>query len=165
MIALRIIFDFLVYHLPRFLRNVFLFRRELIRHEWWDYYFTLMMLQRSLQITRDGLEKKGSEVIETKQLKINKISRAVEIIDHILDNSYEEMAENKLGKKYTFAAHGALNVEQDNKEIIDLAVEIEDSEWQELWKILNGQNILDLKNSNKSYEEWYDGSGMRGWWD
>ena len=44
--------------------------------------------------------------------------------------------------------------------------------WVELWDILKGQThshfevFLDKsKDKEKAYENWFDGSGLRGWWD
>jgi hypothetical protein len=49
-------------------------------------------------------------------------------------------------------------------------------EWEELFKLLKGQNheeyrklydaqsVLEEKNDNL-WDEWFDGSGIKGWWD
>jgi len=64
-----------------------------------------------------------------------------------------------------------------NKKIFTRAREIEESEWKELWSIIQGQDIKDYSSKNQkikdsephddadSYNDWFDGSGLRGWWD
>jgi hypothetical protein len=56
------------------------------------------------------------------------------------------------------------------------ANKIEEQEWKELWQIFEGQDIKQysqlLKSKTKEeqrnndvWNEGFDGSGMRGWWD
>ena len=41
--------------------------------------------------------------------------------------------------------------------------------WAELWDILKGQDSTEIKSlletDEKSFDKWFDGSGLRGWWD
>jgi hypothetical protein len=41
--------------------------------------------------------------------------------------------------------------------------------WSELWDILKGQNPAEIKSlpeiDEDAYDKWYDGSGLRNWWD
>jgi hypothetical protein len=66
-----------------------------------------------------------------------------------------------------------------NKNIFKKAREIEEEEWNEIWEILKGQNyddgseqVLDVMqektindNKEKDWNDWFDGTGLRGWWD
>ena len=63
-----------------------------------------------------------------------------------------------------------------NRKIFDKAREIEEEHWNEIWEILKGQNhnqmldIIQEKDSQsnkekKDWNDWFDGSGLRGWWD
>jgi hypothetical protein len=63
-----------------------------------------------------------------------------------------------------------------NKKIFDRAREIEEEQWNEIWEILKGQDIdnyLDILQNKSINEEskendfnnWFDGTGLRGWWD
>ncbi len=45
-----------------FFKNIWRFRKELWDHKWWDYRFTLNMLERSLTIMEGGMSTKGMEV-------------------------------------------------------------------------------------------------------
>ena len=38
--------------------------------------------------------------------------------------------------------------------------------WAELWDILKGQDSTEIKSLPETDEnKWFDGSGLRGWWD
>ena len=54
------IWDTITRGIPRFITNVYKFRKELYDHAWWDYRYTLEMLHRSLVIMEskmhDGME-------------------------------------------------------------------------------------------------------------
>ena len=63
-----------------------------------------------------------------------------------------------------------------NKKVFDRVRQIEENEWDELFKILKGQDYkeyrklvkLDKKKEIKNdnlWDEWFDGSGLNGWWD
>lgn len=65
-----------------------------------------------------------------------------------------------------------------NKKIFDKAREIEEQEWAEIWEILKGKNyddgseqLLDIMQDKspdsveKDYDDWFDGTGLRSWWD
>jgi hypothetical protein len=65
---------------------------------------------------------------------------------------------------------------EHNKKVFDLSSKIEEGEWEELFKILRGQNHQDyVKLMEEATEEekmkfdlwkkWFDGSGMKHWWD
>ena len=42
--------------------------------------------------------------------------------------------------------------------------ELENQEWIELWEILKGQDY-DKFDKTQDWDNQFDGSGMRGWWD
>jgi hypothetical protein len=68
---------------------------------------------------------------------------------------------------------------EKNNKIFDKAREIEEQQWNEIWEILKGKNygdgseqLLDVMqeksitdNKEKDWDDWFDGSGLRGWWD
>lgn len=155
--------------IPQFFKNIYLFRKELYKHRWWDYSFTLMMLKRSLEIQLSGMEEKGWEVKETLDKKTAKMKRVIEILESKIENNYLELAERKLGPlhDWDFLAD-SLNEEQKahNTKVYDLAQKIEKKDWKDLWRILEGQDYesYDPKKDG-DFEKWYDGSGINGWWD
>jgi hypothetical protein len=159
------------YDIPLFFKNVWRFRKELYNHQWWDYRFNLEMMYRSLSIMEKGMSEKGIEVAETRNVKLIKMRRALELLKHKLDDDYIERAELELGainhSEFEFE-----KTEEGNYRLIDndtpadkkharkvykRARVIEDKEWSELWDILKG----------KKFTTWekYDGSDLRGWWD
>ena len=160
------------YDIPLFFKNVWRFRKELYNHQWWDYRFHLEMMYRSLSIMEKGMSEKGIEVTETRDVKVKKMRRALELLKHKLDDDYIQRAELELGE----LTHKSIEFEPiegtDSYRLVDTdtpaekkharkvykrARVIEDVEWKELWDIFKG----------KKFTTWdkYDGSDLRGWWD
>ena len=147
------------YDIPLFFKNVWRFRKELYNHQWWDYRFHLEMMYRSLSIMERGMSKDGMEVRETRNVKLIMMRRALELLKHKLDDDYIQRAELELGtinrSEFEFE-----EMEDGNYRLIDndtpaerklaqriykRARQIEEKEWKELWKIVDGD--------------------LRGWWD
>lgn len=149
-----------------FLTNAVKFRRELAQHSWWDYHFTLLMMRRSFMIIKDGLENKGIEVVEHRNPKIQTLSRVIQILDNICDSRYIDLAESELGllRGKSFAEETE-EEKNHNRKVFLRADELENLEWHELWSILEGQDKSDFISGKKKFEEWFDGSDMRSWWD
>ena len=159
------------YDIPLFFKNVWRFRKELYNHQWWDYRFHLEMMYRSLSIMEKGMSEKGIEVAETRNVKLIKMRRALELLKHKLDDDYVGRAELELGelphKPFEFEEMEGGNyrlIDNDTpaerkhaKKVYKRARVIEDMEWKELWDIFKG----------KKFTTWekYDGSDLRGWWD
>ena len=160
------------YDIPLFFKNVWRFRKELYNHQWWDYRFHLEMMYRSLSIMEKGMSEKGIEVTETRDVKVQKMRRALELLKHKLDDDYIQRAELELGelthKSIEFEPIEGTNsftlVDTDTpaekkhaRKVYKRARVIEDVEWKELWDIFKG----------KKFTTWekYDGSDLRGWWD
>lgn len=156
------------YKLPHFFKNIWLFRKVLWRHRWWDYSFTLEALQTSLQIQSENLEKYGIEVDKSRLKKVDKMNRVIEILSHIRTDNYFERAEEAVGKPelrdWKFEEEEGSDwiklVDDETpeekeswKRYFDYAQKLEEKEWKELWDILKGKRGKQ------------DGSGMRGWWD
>ena len=157
------------YDIPLFLKNVWRFRKELYNHQWWDYRFTLNMLERSLTIMEKGMSERGMEVSETREPKVKSMRRALELLRNNREDNYIERAEAELGPlsnwDWEIDENGVLmdrdtpEQKEHNRKVFDRAREIEDNEWKELWEIFKG-----TKHSKK-YGKNYDGTDMRGWWD
>lgn len=161
------------YDIPHFIKNIYRFRKELYSHNWWDYRYTLNMLERSLTIMEAGLSTKGWEVSETREPKVKAIRRALELLKNNREDNYTDRAEEELGElrlsDWVFeesedGGHVLADTEtkQDkahNRRVFKRAVAIEKAEWNELWSLIKG-----TKYSNK-YGPEYDGTDMRSWWD
>ena len=182
------VWNFIRRGIPNFIGNIWRFRKELYSHQWWDYRYTLEMLRRSLIIMEKNLQKKGIEEPISRTKKLNKIRRAIKLIDNRLDDNYIAQAELELGQLYLKpfdfepTEDGLYRmVENETKEerahntkVFKLASVIDDKEWRELWNIFKGQSHLDFKKhlktlpkeeQNSAWDEWFNGSDMRGWWD
>lgn len=183
--------DALTIGIPNFIKNIWRFRKELYQHQWWDYTFTLQMLHRSLSIMVDKLEKDGIEVESHRLKKVAKIRRAIQILKSKIDGDYIERAESELGEiKYKSLQYEKIEgldlyqlVDNDTPEekkhankVYAYADKLEEQEWKELWKIFEGQDIKEFskllktktkeeQRNNDIWNEWFDGSGMRSWWD
>lgn len=172
-------YHFLRYDIRRFVTNIWRFRKALYSHYWWDHRGVLMFIETSFTHMSDKIESYGSEVEESKQKKVEKMRRVIEIINNYNESNYIEMAEKELGELYRrelefeeseqdgfYELVNNLPPEQKehNYKVYDRAQEIEDQEWVELWETLKGQ---DYKNftKDKTFDEQFDGSGLKGWWD
>jgi len=150
------------YDIPRFIKNIWTFRKALWKFEWFDYTYNLIIFKRSLEITSKNLNKYGIEVNEHRKLKIEKINKVIELLNnHITDNYYDRIA-----KKYNLSDNELFSKEQINE-----MHKLENDEWIELWEIIrisdSYKKYYDLVKDNKNinWEDYYDGSDMRGWWD
>jgi hypothetical protein len=180
--------EFITRGIPTFFGNIWRFRKELYSHQWWDYRYTLEMLHRSLTIMVNKLEKDGIEEDGSRGKKVAKIRRAIQLLNNRLDDNYVEQAEKELGELHlrdwefepndngTFALKDTETKEEreHNSKVFRLAQSIDDREWRELWNIFKGQSMLDYKKYKKTltkeqqataWDEWFNGSDMRGWWD
>jgi hypothetical protein len=182
------VWEFVRRGIPTFFSNIWRFRRELYSHQWWDYRYTLEMLHRSLVIMEKELSVKGIEVAESRNKKVVKIRKAIQLLDNRLNDNYIEQAEAELGKlhlkpleweptedgNYILIDNDTKEETEHNKRVFKLASTIDDREWRELWNIFKGQSMLDFKKymktlpkeeHEKAWDNWYNGSDMRGWWD
>jgi hypothetical protein len=179
------------YDIPAFFKNVWVFRKELYSHRWWDYHFTLQMLYRSLSIMAIKLEKDGMEIDSHRLKKVKAINRVLELLKSKIDDDYIERAELKYGELsnrplgwepienstlFRMLDNDTPAEKKHRTKVYNYARKLEDKEWTELWNIFKGQDIKQysklLKSKTKEeqrnsdvWEEWFDGSDMRSWWD
>lgn len=161
--------DLCWYDIPRFCTNVWQFRKELWNNYEFDSYGALRMLKKNLERTADCLEFHGNEIEEPRNKKVAKMRRAIEILEHHIEDDFIELAEKELG--YELVHHWIFDKPDENgmvallddekaeekaknKDIFDLSSKIEKDTWKELFGILEGQD----------YDQ-FDGSGLKGWWD
>jgi hypothetical protein len=184
-------YEVIRYKIPVFFKNIYRFRKMLWNHRWYDYRFTLEALQTSLEIMEVKMHD-GMEVRESRDKKIAKMQRAIQILKNINDDNYIEMAEAEFGelimRDWEFedvpdkpgysklVDNETPSEKKHNRKVFDRARKLEAEEWKELWKIFEGQDIRGYQKfkTTKSAEEmlktdtwneWFDGSDMRGWWD
>lgn len=168
------------YKIPMFFENFWYFRKELWRFRSWDYTFNLMMLSRSLEKTAHTLEFHGWEIEETKNKKVEKIKRVIEIIKSLEESNYIQRAEDQIGElrgvEFWEDKEDTPEDKEHNKKVFDLSTKIEEDEWEELFTILRGQNhkeyikMMQAQSEEEKWKtdlwtKWFDGSGMKHWWD
>lgn len=177
------------YKIPMFIKNVWFFRKNLWQFRGWDYSFNLSLLARSLEKTAKVLET-GHEVDITRLKKVEKIQRVIQIINDMRESTYIMRAENELGELiihdwdfelaegggYTMVDNETPEEKAHNRKVFERARQIENEEYDELWTLLKGQNLDDFHTSFKQlseeekkkhdyWESWFDGSGIKTWWD
>ena len=180
-------FSFFRYDLKRFIKNLWFFRKELWDFRPYDYNYNMKLFGKSLDRTSDYVEEHGYEIDETRLKKVAAMRRASIIIDNIIDHKYTDLAEAELGREYIlrgFEFEELDHLSQDgqklfqmkdnlsdeekalNKELRDLSQEIEESEWNELFRILKGQpHGAYNPDIDGDWNKYFDGTGLRCWWD
>ena len=114
--------------------------------------------------------------------------RAAYLMERFIEDDFLELAEKELGEVichgfnffplpdkpgYSRMVDKETDEEKEhNSKVFDRAREIEEQMWGELWTILQGQNTTQFQmfadkaeNKNEAWDNWFDGSGLRGWWD
>lgn len=163
---------------PYFLKNIWRFRKALWDHRWWDWRFHFDFLHTSLSIMEKGMHG-GIEVRESRDKKIEKMQRALYLMECFREENFIEIAEMELGEiidngtefeeceeSENFKLKDNLSGEEEahNSRVYKRAREIEKEYWGELWEIFRGQDYSKF-DQKKDFNEQFDGTGMRGWWD
>lgn len=160
------IYDFIKYKIPRFFKNIWLFKKELIDFQSWDYSFNEQIFKRSLELTANYLEKYGFEEDVSRNKKILAIRRVIKLLQNEIDDNFLEQAEDELNSSYIctklFDDQLAEADMTNNKMIVEKAIQIQEDQWTELWSIIKG-NFKFSKGDD--WDEVFNGSDMRGWWD
>jgi hypothetical protein len=152
------VYDFFRRDIWRFFANIWRFRKELYNHSWWDYYFTLQLMYRSISIMEKNMHK-GLEIRETREKKIEKMQRVLFLLKTKIEDSYVDLAEQELGISIIYKGFDFEEIDKtdkngdplyvlkdnlteeeslSNRKIYDKAREIEENHWNELWEILRG---------------------------
>lgn len=183
-------YSFFRYDTPRFLKNVWLFRKALYNYYWFDQHGVLKFMETGFDDMAANSEKRGYEIRESKEKKIEKMRRAAQLIRNYNEDNYIDQAEEKLGKlvlhewefepsldhpgSYQLIDKDTPEEKEHNSKVFALAREIGEAEWTELIEILRGQDYSKFKTEpdesdpDKSWDYWqsqFDGSGLRSWWD
>lgn len=108
------------------------------------------------------------------------MKRVIQIIKNMSESNYISMAEAELGelknKEFWFEKDDTPEEEEHNKKVFDRSTELEKQDFEELWKILKGQDHEEFKKiydqlsddekiNYSHWENWFDGSGIKHWWD
>lgn len=147
-----------------FLSNVRRFRKELWKYRSYDYSYSVTMFTRALTDLRDYIEQYGLENDVTKQKKVAAMTELIMLLESTcLENeafcdAVDKLAAEKYGDEDKYAG-------------IALAYrDIIDANKKRIAELLNGQSeecfeAAIKNNPDLTWEEWFDGSGIAGWWD
>lgn len=142
----------LYYNLKWYFKNLVLFQKQLWTWRPWDYQFQMELFAFGLDQVANAMEN-GSEVRESANKKIaacKELSRQLRrnVEDEIEwvrgDMTYSEKVRKATAEKY-----------------------------DEIHRLMKGQDIMEYKElaegteeeKYQHYTDWFDGSGIEGWWD
>ncbi len=117
-----------------------------------------MMFSRSIEVGANYIEKYGYEVEYSRDRKVAKMRRAVELLNNAGKDNFIEQAEKELGFEVETGKPINEPATENDKRIFARARLIEIKQWVELWAIIKGDDAL------ASYEN-HNGSDIRGWWN
>lgn len=183
-------YSFIRYGIIRFIRNIWSFRKELYEYHRWDWRYQLMMMRRGFELEVKYITKYGHEIEISKDKKIEKMKRLIEISKWHEDDLFLELAEKELGYKYIIGKfefkeedQSKLNQEitkgqkyyelidnsskedkEKNKKLTILSDKIQVDSFNELLSILKGQDFKKFDTNIDWYKQ-FDGSGIQNWWD
>ena len=154
------------YDIPRFMGNIWKFRKALWVYYPFDYVGLLHFLEVGVKDMSDNIEKYGYEILTSRAKKIQKMRRAFEILNNHTEDKYQEIAELELGQiPEKFWKDNQTPEESDHiKKVIERALSIEEEEWNELILIFKGQDYSNF-DPNVDFYDQFDGSGLKTWWD
>jgi hypothetical protein len=174
------VYTFFRHDIPRFVKNIWRFRKALYHHYWFDHHGVFMFMEIGLTHMADEMEMKGLEVPESRMKKVEKMRRAVQLIRNYNESNHIEQAEAQLGElimhpwefKPSETRPGSFELvdkdtpeeKEHNNKVFKLSREIEEKEWNELFDILKGQDYSKFVK-DKEFDTQFDGTGIRGWWD
>lgn len=175
------IYDFFRYGLIRFFRNLWLFRKNL-----WDYNnynganSILPWVKTSLDDIADYIEKHGHEESKSRDKKVEKMKRLSYLLDIFLKDDYIKLAEEELGPiynteivfeptgngtTYEMIDKGSTEEKKHNIKVIKRSKEIGENHWKEINSIIQGPDYEKIYSTLENFDDQYDGSDIRAWWD
>ena len=173
MYKLYFLYSFFRYDAPRFLKNIWKFKKALYNYYPFHYEGLLYFLEIGINDLANNSEKYGYEILTSRAKKIEKMRRASEILQNYNTDRYLEMAEKELGKNPEHFWKDNRNFWKDNRStdesnqiiaVYKRAERIEEEDWDELMIILKGQDYSTFDPAKDFYEQ-FDGSGLKTWWD
>lgn len=183
--------DFFVHDMPRFFKNVWLFRKDLYNYRWWGYNGVMGFMSTSLGDMAKNMDSFGHEVKVSRSKKVDKMIQAQYILERFIEDDFIELAEKELGElpnrplefepcednpEYFRMVDNETEEEKAHRnKVYERSREIEKEMWNQLWDIFKGQDYSkfqdppeDMTDHDEQYDHWqsqFDGSGLRNWWD
>jgi hypothetical protein len=185
--------DFFRYDIPRFFRNLWLFRKNLWNHTWYNGDGSVLpWVKTAVDDMAWRIEKHGHEIEESRLKKVAKMRRLSYLIDVCVKDDFIEEAEKEMGFEYIYRDFGFEEIpdrtydnplgekneklyllkenqtpeeKESNSKLLKRAHEIEKEYWEELCAIIKGPDYDVLRDSDEDWDAKYDGSDLRAWWD
>ena len=185
--------DLFRYDIPRFFRNFWLFRKNLWNHTWYNGDSSVLpWVKTAVDDMAWRIEKYGHEVDKSRLKKVAKMRRLSYLIDVCVNDEFIEEAEKELGFKYFYSKFEFEEVpnetfdnpsgeddgklyqlkdtetpeqKESNRKLMKRAHQIQKEYWEELCAIIKGPDYDAIRESDKDFDELYDGSDIRAWWD
>ena len=187
------IWDLFRYDIPKFFRNIWLFRKNLWNHTWYNGDGSILpWVKTAVDDMAWRIEKYGHEVDESRLKKVAKMRRLSYLIDVCVKDEFIEEAEKELGIEYFYGNFEFEEIpdktfdnpfgeegeklyqlkdtetpeqKESNRKLMKRAHEIQKNYWDELCAIIKGPDYDAIRESDKDFSELYDGSDLRAWWD
>jgi hypothetical protein len=171
------------YDIPRFFHNLWLFRKNLWNHTWYNGDGSVLpWVKTAVDDMSWRIEKYGLEVDESRMKKVVKMKRLSYLIDICVNDKYLEVAEQELGMKlilhewefepvdenkelFQLKDKDTPEEKEHNRKIFKRSHEIQKEYWEELCQIIKGPDYDAIRASEEDFDKLYDGSDLRAWWD
>lgn len=185
--------DLFRYDLPNFFRNLWLFRKNLWNHTWYNGDGSILpWVKTAVDDMTWRIETRGHEVSESRMKKVAKMKRLSYLINVCVNDSFIEEAEKELGiemilhdwefqeipgktmdnplgekneKLYELVDKDTPEEKEHNDKILKRSHEIQKEYWEELCYIIKGPDYDTLRETDEDFYKALDGTDIRGWWD
>ena len=177
------LWDLFRYDIPRFFRNLWLFRKNLWNHTWYNGDSSVLpLVKTAVDDMAWRIEKYGHEVEESRMKKVAKMRRLSYLIDVCVKDEFIDEAEKELGfkyvyypfefeevlgndKVYTLKQNETPEDKENNSKLLNRSHEIQKEYWEEICTIIKGPDYDAMRASEEDWDKLYDGSDLRAWWD
>ena len=177
------LWDLFRYDIPRFFRNLWLFRKNLWNHTWYNGDSSVLpWVKTAVDDMAWRIEKHGHEVEESRMKKVAKMRRLSYLIDVCVKDEFIDEAEKELGFKYVYYPFEFEEVlgndklyelkqnetpedKENNSKLLNRSHEIQKEYWEEICAIIKGPDYDAMRASEEDWDKLYDGSDLRAWWD
>jgi hypothetical protein len=175
--------DLFRYDLPNFFRNLWLFRKNLWNHTWYNGDGSILpWVKTAVDDMALKIETRGHEVDESRMKKVAKMKRLSYLIDVCVNDSFIQEAEKELGiemilhewefvpiegreDSYELLDKDTPEEKEHNGKILKRSHQIQKEYWEELCYIIKGPDYDAIRESDKDFYEALDGTDIRSWWD
>ena len=177
------LWDLFRYDIPRFFRNLWLFRKNLWNYTWYNGDSSVLpWVKTAVDDMAWRIEKYGHEVDESRMKKVAKMRRLSYLIDVCVKDEFIDEAEKELGfkyvyypfefeevlgndKVYTLKQNETPEDKENNSKLLNRSHEIQKEYWEEICAIIKGPDYDAMRASDEDWDKLYDGSDLRAWWD